>query len=123
MKNLIFCLIATLSLTGCWIGRHSTLNSHSNTSSTIARVDLNKANFKVVGYAKGSAQCTYILWYGGMKRDALLENARADMFKDANLVGESRVILNENIDIRHGYGFFKRTVLVTVSGYVYEFKE
>lgn len=118
----ILAVVATFFiLTSC--GYHGTLSRYQNVHSTTARVDLNKANFKVVTYAKGEAKCRYVLGFGGMKRNALIENARAEMFKNANLVGGSKVILNENVDVKKGFGFFTTTILVTVSGYVYEFKD
>ena len=108
-------------LTSC--GIHGALNTYQNVHSTTARVDLNKANFKVVSYTRGEAKCMYILGIGGLRKKSLIENARSEMYKNANLTGGAKVVLNENIDVRMGVFPFVGTMVVTVSGYVYEFKE
>lgn len=116
-------IVATLFiLTSC--GIHGTLSRYQNVHSTTARVDLNKANFKVIGYTKGSAKCSYVFGIGGLKKKMLLENARSEMYANANLTGAARVLLNENIDVKSSgfWPFYIRNV-VTVSGYVYEFQQ
>jgi hypothetical protein len=121
IKNLVTAIIATFLITSC---AHSYKgNASLNYHSTEAHVELSKKNFKVVDYVTGEATTTYILRIGGFSKRSLIEKARSEMYKNANLVGTSRVILNENVDYYTETYPFVSKVKVTVSGYVYEFTE
>lgn len=98
-------------------------NYSFNSHSTEAHVQLSKKNFKVVDYVTGEAKATYIVGIGGFTKKALVEKARSEMYKNANMVGTSRVILNENVNYYVERYPFVNIVKVTVSGYVYEFTE
>lgn len=117
---LIF-VCSSVMLQSC--GTHSSVSSYSTSHSTVAKVDLAKANFKVTSYATGSAKCLYIFGIGGLKKKFLIEQARSEMFQNANMIGKPKVILNESVNIKTGIFPFVGTVKVIVSGYVYEFDQ
>lgn len=120
-KNLVTIIISVLVLASC--GGFSKGNASLNVHSTEAHVQLSKKNFKVVDYVSGEAKTTYIVGIGGLSKRSLIEKARSEMYKNANLVGTSRIILNENIDYYNEFYPFVKITKVTVTGYVYEFTE
>ncbi len=121
IKNLIFVVGCAILLNSC--GFFSKGNLSLNTHSMEAHINLSKKNFKVVDYVTGEAKTTYIIGIGGLTKRSMIEKARSEMYKNANLVGSSKVILNENIDFYVEHYPLVRVVKITVSGYVYEFTE
>ena len=66
----------------------------------------------------------YFLYFGGFRKKGLIEEARAEMLENANLIGSSRAVINENVEtsVTSFAGIFSY-VKVRVSGYVIEFTE
>ena len=96
-KNLLVACVSFL-LSSC-IGLHNSgLTGNSKVYET--RVELNKKNFKVIGRVKGESQATYILGFGGILRNALVEEARSDMFSKADIIGGARAIINETVETK-----------------------
>ena len=71
---------------------------------------------------KGEASNQYFLIVGGGKR-ALVEKARAKMLQNANLVGSSRAVINETVEIHSFFFWIGMQYTVTVSADVIEFTE
>ncbi|MFN8437925.1 MAG: DUF6567 family protein [Cytophagales bacterium] len=94
-----------------------------NYVSTEAHVQLSKKNFKVVDYVVGESSATYICLIGGLSKKALVEKAKSEMYKNANMVGNAKVILNQTVSFTSEHYPFVRILKCTVSGYVYEFTE
>ncbi len=101
---------------------HSPMTSNINQNST--NVVLQDNNYKIVQKVSGEAQADYILYFGGFRKDGLIEAARAEMLENANLIGSSRAVINENVEYSTTTiaGIYTN-VKVIVSGYVVEFTE
>lgn len=120
MKKISFLIIgAMLLLSSCAI--HNGLTSNLNNHTT--EVVLSKKNFKVVEAVKGEAQAMYIFGIGGLSKKAMIAEARANMLSNANIVGSSKAIINETVEIKHSLFPFVRLNKVTVSGHIVEFTE
>ncbi|GJH40138.1 hypothetical protein RCZ04_06880 [Capnocytophaga sp. HP1101] len=118
MKKVILFGTLALLLVSCGVSNGLTYNQNSHTTQVV----LSKNNFKVVEHVKGEATNDYFLFFGG-GRKALIEKARAEMLKNANLVGTSRAVINETVEA-HSFLFFIGTrYTVTVSADVIEFTE
>ena len=113
-------IVAVLFLfTGCAL--HNGLTSNLNQHST--EVLLSKKNFQVIAKVDGEAKATYVLGFGGLSKKSLINEARAKMLLSANLVGTTKVIINETVSSRRSFYFLVWTDKVTVSAYVAEFTE
>jgi len=117
MKKVI--LLGTLALlTSCGAGSGLTTNLNNHTTQVV----LSKNNFKVVEHVKGEASSSYFLIFGGSKK-ALIEEARANMLKNTNLLGTSRAVINETVEIHRFVVFLATKYTVTVSADVIEFTD
>ncbi|MEO1257977.1 MAG: DUF6567 family protein [Bacteroidota bacterium] len=121
MKNLLFSatiLISLMLFSSC--GVNYALIENQNQNST--QVHLANDNFKVVDSVTGNAEVEYVLFFGGLNKKQLYENAYANMVKSANLLSSSKALINTVTEEQIG-GFFpfyyKRTI--TVSAHVVEF--
>jgi hypothetical protein len=123
MKKLLmlFVLVATLfGVSSCSLQDPMTRNLNQN----LTNVVLQDNNFKIVQKVRGEAQADYLFYFGGFRKKGLIEEARAEMLENANLIGSSRAVINENVEmsVTSFAGIFSY-VKVTVSGYVVEFTE
>lgn len=66
----------------------------ANFNNNVTNVTLSQKNYKVVGLVTGKAQATYVLGIGGLSHKALVAMAKADMLKQANLMGSARAVVN-----------------------------
>ena len=121
MKNISICfalVLLTASLSSCGISSALVANLNHNAT----EVHLSENNFKVIDQVSGSSETSYVLTIGGMKKRQLYENAYSEMIKKANLLNNSRAIINV-VTEEHIGGFapffIKRTL--TVSAQVIEF--
>ena len=121
MKKLtipVLLLLSVLSLNSCGVSNAFVVNTNQNST----QVHLAEANYKVVGKAVGSADVSYVLIFGGMKKKRLFANAYANMVEKANLSSGSTALTNV-VTEEHVGGvppfYYKRTV--TVSANVIEF--
>ena len=105
-------------LSSCAVGTALVTNHNQNAT----EVHLSEKNFAVVDQVSGSSEVAYVLAMGGMKKRQLYENAYSAMMKKANLLNDSKAIINVMTE-EHFSGFapfyVKRTI--TVSAYVIEF--
>jgi hypothetical protein len=91
-----------------------------NTNAT--EVVLQGNNYTVVQQVKGSANGVTVLGFGG-SFSPLIENARSEMLSSANLVGGSRAVINEIVEVNNKTFVVFSLKTVTVSAYVVEFTE
>jgi hypothetical protein len=113
-NNVIIVLTALFLFTGC-AAHFGALKSD---------VSLNQANFKVITTASGSSQTKLVMGFGGLKKEALVAEARKDLLAKANLT-PNQVLANISLDIKTSIfpGFIPVVVIqkVTVTADVIEF--
>lgn len=120
MKKILFTfLIASLFLTSC--ATHTGIPKNYIQNST--EVVLTKNNFKVIEIVKGEAEASYFLGLGGLARNGLVAEAKADMLSTANLEGTSRTVINEVVEVKTSGVFLFTKYKIIVSGQVIEFTE
>lgn len=91
MKNLsyvVILLITTLLCTNCAFNR-----APFQDYPAVTEVQLNQANWRIIGTAEGYSRQVYVFGIGGLSQKSLKQNAIADMYKNANLEG-TQVIIN-----------------------------
>jgi len=95
-------------------------------NNNVTNVVLQSDNYKVIQKVQGKASGTYIFGIpvagvvgGGFK--PLIAKARNDMLKNVNLVGYSRAIINETVEVNDKFFLLFGIKTVTVSAYVIEF--
>jgi hypothetical protein len=112
-------LFILMYLTSC--GIHSGLTNNTNIHNTT--VELSKANYKVVQYVSESTTAQYVFGIGGLKKSALIENARVKMISHADMIGKPRAIINETVEVKRSVIFFITKIQVTISAMVIEFEK
>lgn len=120
-KNLFLVLVVIMfGMTSCSL--HDGLTHNLNQNST--NVVLQDNNYTIVQKVRGESQADYFFYFGGFRKKGLIEEARADMLENANLIGSSKAVINETVETSYTTfcGIYSN-VKVTVSGYVVEFKE
>ena len=111
---LLFAALLTGFLSGCSMTRGNI--GHSITTN----VQLNEANFKVLGSVFGEAQVNYIFGIGPSDQD-LLSQAKIDMLSKADLVGGAKAIVNVTTDVQRTGFLIWRQKKAYVSAEVIEF--
>lgn len=111
--------VFTLLFSSC--GFHNGLTSNFNNHNT--EVVLSEANYTIVDSVMGSAKASYILGLGGVSKKSLIAEAKAEMLRNANLVGSSKAIINETVEVHTSIVWFVRTKTITVSAHVIEFNQ
>lgn len=118
LRILFFALIALFSVS-CSIHQGLTFNQNSNDTQVV----LSKKNYKILNSVKGEAEAVYFFGIGAIHKKALIDQARTSMLEKSNLVGSSKAVIRETVEITHTFFPFVRKYNVTVSGYVIEFTE
>jgi len=116
-KILVLCTIALL-LSSCALHSGLTFNTNNN----VTNVVLQGNNYKIVQKVQGTASGVSVLGIGGPFR-AIVAKARSEMLKNANLVGHSRAIINETVEVNSKYFVLFGVKTITVSAYVIEFTD
>ena len=121
MKKLLTAVVLlafVLLFNSCGVNNALIVNTNQNST----QVHLTGDNYKIVDRVSGSAEVDYVLFVGGINRRQLYENACADMVSKANLMQDSKALINI-VTEEHIGGvppfFYKRTI--TVSAHVIEF--
>ena len=120
-KSLFLVLVVIMfGMTSCSL--HDGLTHNLNQNST--NVVLQDNNYTIVQKVRGESQADYFFYFGGFRKKGLIEEARADMLENANLIGSSKAVINETVETSYTTfcGIYSN-VKVTGSGYVVEFKE
>jgi hypothetical protein len=115
-RNLLF--VAMLFLLSSCVTFHSGLTSNLNNHTT--EVVLSQNNYTVISSVKGEASAKYVFGIGGGKK-ALIAEAKTKMLAKADIVGKSRAIVNETVEVRTKNVFFITKYTVTVSAHIIEF--
>ena len=90
MKKVIYFLFACVAmmLTSCAYDA----TSYSNVDEVNTVVDLSNAEYEILGTVVGSSKQTYIFGIGGLSKKSLVENAKSNMYKNANLQANEAII-------------------------------
>lgn len=83
-------------------------------------VALTNNRFRVVGTAEGQAGTTYVLWIGGLGKDALVAEAKKNLYSRYPLT-KGMILANVTVDFKQSFFFVAGATLVTVSGDVIDF--
>ena len=120
MKKIGFLLMGIVFLfSSCAIHQGLTTNSNLHTTEVV----LSQKNFKVIDYVQGRCRTTTVFGIGGLSKKAMIAEARSNMSLNANLIGGSKAIINETVELKHSFFPFVGSCTVTVSGYIIEFTE
>jgi hypothetical protein len=120
MNKIYFILLGIAFLfSSCTV--HFGLTSNSNIHST--EVVLSKKNFKVVDSVQGTSQAVYVFGIGGISKNAMIAEARANMLSKVDFIGTSKAVINETVEVKYTLFPFFREYLVTVSAHIIEFTE
>lgn len=118
MKNVILLFTCFIIFTGC-VSQHNGLTSNQNIHGT--QVVLSEKNFKVVSNVLGESEATYVFGIGGLSKNAMIAEARAQILKKAAMIGRSRALVNETVEIKNTVYFVVVKRKVTVTAQVVEF--
>ena len=121
-KALLFftLFVALFGMTSCSVHDGMTHNLNQNSTNVI----LQDNNYTIVQKVRGESEANYVFYFGGFRKKGLIEEARANMLENANLVGSSKAVINETVEtsISSFLGIYN-IMKITVSGYVIEFTE
>ncbi len=96
---------------------------HRNVNNNITNVVLDRKNYKIIQKVKGSSSALSVLGIGGAFTP-LVEAARSKMLEKADLIGSSRAVIHETVEVNYkNYVGVVDVKTVTVSAYVIEFTE
>lgn len=121
MKKLFFIIsiLSALLLSSCASSSEATNNLNQNQTSVV----LSQKNYRVVGYAKGESEQTYVLGIGGLSKRSLGQSAMSEMFEKADLKDKPRAIINSNIQYKNQFYFFWSKTKAIATGTIIEFTE
>jgi hypothetical protein len=114
----LICGVFGLLVSGC--GMHQ-IASGLNTN--VTNVTLSGNNYKIIKQVKGSASTLRIFSIGGIREKDLVAMARENMMQNVDMVGFSRAIINETMEIHNSLFPVVRICTITMSGYVIEFTD
>lgn len=96
MKKLLFKVVmavaAVIMFTSCGVSSHLTANANLNQTNVV----LSQKNFHVVKTVEAEVSATYIFGIGGLRQQALKDNAIAKLTENAGLTG-SQALVNVTI--------------------------
>ncbi len=120
MKKIAVLVIGiTLLFSSCGIHDGLTRNLNNHTTEVV----LSKKNFKIIERVQGESEVTYIFGIGGLSKKAMIAEARANMLAKADIVGGSKVIINETVEMKYSLFLFVGKQKVIVSAHIVEFTE
>ncbi len=119
MKKYLVLLIACMGVlfTSCGISREAT--SNSNVAQT--NVVLSQKNYKVIGTVSGESSQNYWFGIGGLSKKSMGQAAMSDMYKNAELEGKARAVINVNVTYKNKIIFFYSKSKAIATGTVIEF--
>ena len=88
LSRVVMAVAAVLLLSGCGINQSLTMNSNLNQTNVV----LSQKNFHVVKTVTAEVSATYIFGIGGLSKQALQENAVAELTKKAGLTGSQALV-------------------------------
>lgn len=121
MKKTLAITLVGLTFLSSGCAFHNGLTSNLNNHTT--EVVRTRNNFRNIEAVQGSTQAMYVFGFGGLRKQALVAEARANMLAKAKLPGTSRAVINETVEIKHSFFPIVRMFKVTVSAQVIEFTD
>ena len=118
IKSLLFSIALLALCSSCAF--HNGLTRNYNGHNTEVR--LQESNFKVVQYVEGYSTTTHVFGIGGLTKRALVAEARKDMLSKADLIGSSKAVINETVELKHSFFPFVGKTKVSTSAYIVEFQ-
>lgn len=112
MKIFIYMALAAIVFSSCAI--------HVGTITGDASIS--KKNFKMVGMAEGTATTTKIFGLGGLRKDALVNDAKKDLLQN-NPLKDGQALANVTLDFKNSFILFVNKQKATVSADIIEFNE
>ncbi|WP_233265954.1 DUF6567 family protein [Formosa sp. L2A11] len=112
-------VLSMTSLSSCAV--HSGLVSNQNNNTT--EVVLTKNNYKIIERVQGESEARYVLGFGGLKKNGLIAKAKSNMLENADIIGSSKAVINETVELKQSFFPFVTKVKVIVSAYIVEFTE
>lgn len=86
------------------------------------QVVLDEKNYTIVKYVEGDATARYLFGVGGgASKRGIIARARENMLRNAGLLGKSRAVINETVELRTKQFLVFTEVRYIVSGYIVEF--
>ena len=95
----VFLVSSLFSITGCSFSREAA----SNNNLVQTEVVLQRANYKVIGTVSAESRQVYILGIGGLSKKSLAQSALSDMYKQADLLGKSRAVINVSVCYKNSF--------------------
>lgn len=83
---------------------------------------LNARNFEIKTIVIGTAKTSHIFGIGGLKQQALVYEAKKDLYRSYPL-SEGEAFANISVDFKRSYFFIVNTTIATITADVVEFKE
>lgn len=93
----------------------------NNTNNHQTDVVLSQKNYKIVKYVEGESTAKYIFGIGGAGKSGMIAKARENMLKNSGLIGKSRAVINETVEIKTTIFLIYTEVRYVVSAYIVEF--
>jgi hypothetical protein len=84
---------------------------------------LSQPNYKVIKYVQGESVAKYFLGIGGYGNKGMIAQARQNMLRHAGLIGKSRAVINETVEIRTKQLLLYTEFRYIVSAYIVEFND
>lgn len=90
MKKILYFIFAcgAMMLTSCAVNT----TSYQNVDEVNTVVDLSNVDYEIIGTVEGKSKQTYVFGIGGLSKKSMVENAKADMYKNANLQANEAII-------------------------------
>jgi hypothetical protein len=107
IKTLLCLFIATLLISGC---------AATHTGNILNSTSLSSPNFTYVKRnLQGKSTATYFFGIGGLKRQALVEDAKQDLLftESGSVLGDNQALANVTINFKNAYLVFGLYVRVT----------
>lgn len=114
-------LIAALCLQSC--GFASGLTNQFSLYGIQTHVELSEDNFRLVDRVSGSASLTYVFGFGGISKQGLIEQAKADMMSNIEPDGRALAVANVTVETKGSLMLIVRKYTVTVTADVIEFTD
>lgn len=111
----LFLVIALITLAGCASVTGGDIGPEISTN-----VVLSEANFVVVSSVEGTAADRRFMGLGLSNR-RLYARAKQELVEEAELIGQSRALVNVTVDVETSFFWIFQTKRVTVSAEVVEF--
>lgn len=114
--NILTIAAVVFTFSSCAV--HSGLTTNQNQNNT--EVLLQGANYTVVQKVQGKTSAWVVFGFGGAFRP-MIAKARAEMLESADLIGKSRAVINEVVEVNDKFFGIIAIKTVTVSAHVVEF--